>query len=597
MCRTRTRGLMGVGPSPPMLTPPSRWLPDIEGPLHANKTVFGAATLSEAWTALHHAMRTSTDRDALRVLQDRDLVALAAASAAAEYAAALDVVPPQVRLALTATTIDLTAITELYIHMGQEAVVYTRVGAQTRLPYVPTAVDIRNMFKRLSSFGVDRRACIPGTLHRVGVFVGRSNNPVGCTVRIGKFLPGVGRAVVDLVGLGSVLIVSPPGHGKTTLLRDMLATLSRRRDPPRVVVIDTSNEITGDGDSVTPYYGSTRRLQVPNREAQLSVMLQGVQNHTPEILVVDEIATREEAEAVCSVCQRGVKVVCTVHGAALATLVRNPMLNSLVGGSTSVILSYEEKRAKGKTRKTVLERCNPCAFTSVVELTGINKGMVYHDLDRVVDSIFESENWERGGQDMARAIDMREEYTMPCDAEKVKLLLLVSPEELTSMVPPPKRRQHRRIDYRKCSQWDSVWSLWNEGNLVSLGLDDLVSFLTAQNVAVNAQETKTALVGKVEKLMSMQQSSFVNAVAMVDVSKNLTTKYGGHTQSKDKDAGPHSESPLLTGTSQPITFPISLKSTPSTQPAAGVFCEQWLEDPRRAGKAWAPLCGTEVLRT
>ena len=300
--------------------------------------------------------------------------------------------------------------TELYLHVSQRPVLYTRTS-QVVLDHIVQNTDIAHLFQRLPRLGTDHRAGIPGTLHRVGALLGKDGTALGCTIRLGRYIPFAGRLLVDLLYFGSVLVVSPPGGGKTTVLRDAVASLSRLPDPPRVVVIDTSNEIVGESDGVAPYFGGTRRLQVPSREQQLKVMMEGVQNHAPDILVIDEIGTEEEAIGVCSATQRGVRVLCTVHGSSLANIVRNTSLNRLLGGSQPVLLSYDEKRAKKKLRKTVLERMNPCSFDFVVQLQCCKENPflahVYKDLDNVVDHIFEIEDWKTGGMNLSKVVDLR----------------------------------------------------------------------------------------------------------------------------------------------------------------------------------------------
>eukprot|EP00759_Apiculatamorpha_spiralis_P025029 PhF_6_TR28133/c0_g1_i1/m.41634 len=411
----------------PLSTSPASWLSDLTL-LHSAPDIFGCATLDEAWRSLNVSLAVMEDTEKHKMIRSSYLPALAEASVEAEFNTLLSVLPADARRVIsTHPAIQSSNVTEIFVHVGQSVIVHTYGGTPYPLMgVIPTQSDIIEMFHKMSSIGVDRRACIPGTLHRVGVYSGRGGNPVGCTIRVGRYIPGVGRGIVDLIKHGSVLIVSPPGCGKTTLLRDIVSSLSRERDAPRTVVIDTSNEICGDGDSIASYFGGTRRLQVPRRDDQLSIMLQGVQNHTPEILVVDEISNDSEADAVCSMCHRGVRVLCTVHGSSLASISRNMSLNKLIGGCTPAFLSADEKRAKRKERKTILERTNPCPFTYVVELGGGRSvstdstptqsegeggsggdALLYSDLDTTLDVIFDKEDWKVGGRDLAKPVDLQ----------------------------------------------------------------------------------------------------------------------------------------------------------------------------------------------
>lgn len=188
----------------------------------------------------------------------------------------------------------------------------------------------------------------------------------------------------------SMLILSKPGVGKTTLLRDLAAMLARDGpDAPRVIVVDTSNEIGGDSHFPLPYLGRARRFQVPRRTAQGDYLLQVVQNHTPDIVIIDEIANETEAYAAMSVANRGVKLIATAHGDSLQALLNNRQLNHLVGGAVQAFLSHEERRLRSKIRKTVLERPNSSPFGVVVELESRDAARVIVDVDLAVDMLLD----------------------------------------------------------------------------------------------------------------------------------------------------------------------------------------------------------------
>eukprot|EP00331_Platyophrya_macrostoma_P016696 CAMPEP_0176471908 /NCGR_PEP_ID=MMETSP0127-20121128/41425_1 /TAXON_ID=938130 /ORGANISM="Platyophrya macrostoma, Strain WH" /LENGTH=283 /DNA_ID=CAMNT_0017866671 /DNA_START=596 /DNA_END=1444 /DNA_ORIENTATION=- len=203
-------------------------------------------------------------------------------------------------------------------------------------------------------------------------------------MRIGRFVPNCAATVLPLAVAGNLLIISRPGAGKTTMLRDL-----------RVVVVDTSNEIGGDCLIPLPFLGRARRVQVPRRCEQLRVMTEVLQNHTPEHVIIDEIGTLGEAEAAWSISQRGIKLIATCHGETLAQLLQNRDLNLLVGGATQAFLSNEERRLRNKMRKTVLERPYNSPFTSVVELRDRNTAFLYKDVNKAVDLILNDEDATR----------------------------------------------------------------------------------------------------------------------------------------------------------------------------------------------------------
>jgi hypothetical protein len=179
--------------------------------------------------------------------------------------------------------------------------------------------------------------------------------------------------------------------GKTTILRDVAATLSLWPSSPRVVVIDTSNEIGGDSSIPLAFLGRARRLQVPSRDRQLEVMNQALQNHTPDVMIIDEIATGDEADAAWAMTQRGVKLVATCHAESLVRLVQNQQLNKLVGGASQAFLSNEERRIKQKLRKTVLERPYASPFDFLLELHSRKAGTLFNDVNKAVDIVLDEE--------------------------------------------------------------------------------------------------------------------------------------------------------------------------------------------------------------
>ncbi len=248
-----------------------------------------------------------------------------------------------------------------------------------------TPEDLEYVVSRIGSFGDDNRAGIPRTLHRISAIRNRRASIVGLTCRVGRSVLGTVDIIRDLVEGGqSVLILGRPGVGKTTLLREVARVLADELGK-RVIVVDTSNEIAGDGDIPHPGIGRARRMQVPTPREQHGVMIEAVENHMPEVIVIDEIGTELEAEAARTIAERGVQLVGTAHGNSLENLLMNPTLSDLVGGVQPVTLGDEEARRRG-TQKTVLERKAPPTFEVLVEMRAREQVAVHRDVAETVDA-------------------------------------------------------------------------------------------------------------------------------------------------------------------------------------------------------------------
>ena len=246
--------------------------------------------------------------------------------------------------------------------------------------------DLDFVESRLGEFGGDNRAGIPATLHRISAMRNRRSIIVGLTLRVGRAVMGIVDILRDLITSGeSVLLMGRPGLGKTTLLREMARVLADE-EGKRVVIVDTSNEIAGDGDVPHPAIGRARRMQVPRVEAQHDVMIEAVENHMPEVIVIDEIGRMEETLAARTIAERGVQLIATVHGNTLDNLVANPAMSDLIGGIQAVTLSDEEARRRG-TQKTVLERKAPPTFDVVIEMIERDKIAVRRPVVEVVDAL------------------------------------------------------------------------------------------------------------------------------------------------------------------------------------------------------------------
>jgi len=246
--------------------------------------------------------------------------------------------------------------------------------------------EIDGLVSRIGEFTSDNRAGIERTLHRISCIRNRQGRIVGLTCRVGRAVFGIIRIIEDLVREGkSVLLLGRPGVGKTTMLREVARFLADELNK-RVIVVDTSNEIAGDGDIPHPGIGSARRMQVPTPTLQHQVMIEGVENHMPEVIIIDEIGTDLEAAAARTIAERGVQLIATAHGNTLDNLIMNPTLSDLVGGIQSVTLSDEEARRRG-TQKAILERRAPPTFGILVEIQSFSRVAVHRDVAEVVDAI------------------------------------------------------------------------------------------------------------------------------------------------------------------------------------------------------------------
>ena len=249
-----------------------------------------------------------------------------------------------------------------------------------------TREDLGYVAERIGRFGDDNRAGIERTLHRISAIRNRGGDIVGMTCRIGRSVYGTIAIVQDLIESGeSILLLGRPGVGKTTMLRESARVLADDLNH-RVIVVDTSNEIAGDGDIPHPAIGRARRMQVPTPTAQHGVMIEAVENHMPEVIVIDEIGTELEAMAARTIAERGVQLIGTAHGNSLENLMMNPTLTDLVGGIQSVTLSDEEARRRG-TQKSILERKAPPTFTVMIEIVSRNEVSVHRDVAATVDAI------------------------------------------------------------------------------------------------------------------------------------------------------------------------------------------------------------------
>jgi stage III sporulation protein SpoIIIAA len=297
----------------------------------------------------------------------------------------LDVLPKRVQTALS--QLDLHELIEIVLDLGRVPEARFSDGTIKDLgEALVTLEEINHVVNLVGDFSTDNRAGIPRTLHRISAIRNRKGDVVGLTCRVGKVVIGTIEAIRDLVESGkSILMMGRPGVGKTTKLREV-AKLIADQLQKRVVIVDTSNEIAGDGDIPHPAVGRARRMQVATHDQQKEVMIEAVQNHTPEVIVVDEIGTEEEALAARTIAERGVILIATAHGSTLESLIKNPVLSDLVGGIQTVTLGDDEAKRRA-TQKTILEREKKPTFDIAIEIRDRNTLAIYPDVAEAVDHI------------------------------------------------------------------------------------------------------------------------------------------------------------------------------------------------------------------
>jgi stage III sporulation protein SpoIIIAA len=297
----------------------------------------------------------------------------------------LQVLPPDVRLATQGQLRD-EELFEIVLDLGRRPEARFAGGSLDLTERLVDHNDLEYVTSRVGEFGKDNRAGIERTLHRISAIRNRTGRIVGLTCRIGRAVFGTIDIMRDVLESGkSILILGRPGVGKTTKLRETARVLSEEFGK-RVIIVDTSNEIAGDGDIPHPAIGRARRMQVPEPSLQHAVMIEAVENHMPEVIVIDEIGTEQEAFAARTIAERGVQLVGTAHGNTLDNLLMNPTLADLLGGIQPVTLSDDEAKRRG-TQKTVLERKAPPTFDVVIEMIDTEKMAIHHDVATTVDNM------------------------------------------------------------------------------------------------------------------------------------------------------------------------------------------------------------------
>ncbi len=331
--------------------------------------------------------------------------------------ALLDILPPHIRQILCEQK-DLSELLEVVLDLGRPPEARFPSREPTLNQKEVDEADIDYVVSRIGSFGDDNRAGIERTLHRISAIRNRKERIVGLTCRVGRAVFGTIKIIEDLVESGkSVMLLGRPGVGKTTMLREVARVLADDINK-RVIIVDTSNEIAGDGDIPHPAIGHARRMQVKTPAMQHAVMIEAVENHMPEVIVIDEIGTELEAQAARTIAERGVQLVGTAHGNTLENLMLNPTLADLIGGIQSVTLGDEEARRRG-TQKSILERMSPPTFDIVVEIQERDRVAIHPDVAEAVDAVLRSQSVDTEVRWLDESGEVRVEKS-PAESKKAR---------------------------------------------------------------------------------------------------------------------------------------------------------------------------------
>lgn len=284
----------------------------------------------------------------------------------------------------------LEELTEIILDLGNFPQVRFQSGIEVLVSQYISKQDINFCLTKINSFNDKNRAGIKGTLHRISCLKNRDNQIIGLTCRVGRSIVGFTNRIRDLLTLNkSILILGRPGVGKTTIIREIARILSNEMNK-RVVIVDTSNEIAGDNDIPHIAVGQSRRLQVKDSSLQHKSLIEAVENHMPEVIIIDEIGTETEALSARTIAERGVQLISTAHGNCLESLVKNPTLMDLIGGIQSVTLSDQEAKNRN-TKKSILERKFSSTFSLIIEINKLHSWTIYENVEESVDLLLKGE--------------------------------------------------------------------------------------------------------------------------------------------------------------------------------------------------------------
>ncbi len=339
----------------------------------------------------------------------------------------LQILPPELGQVLESHP-QLDNLVEVVLDLGRRPEARFPHQAEYLSETAITQAQLDDCIERVGIFGGDNRAGIERTLHRISAIRNRTGKIIGLTCRVGRAVFGTISMIRDLVETGqSILMLGRPGVGKTTALREIARVLADELNK-RVVIIDTSNEIAGDGDITHPAIGRARRMQVARPELQHQVMIEAVENHMPEVIVIDEIGTELEALAARTIAERGVQLVGTAHGNQIENLIKNPTLSDLVGGIQAVTLGDEEARRR-RTQKTVLERKSPPTFDIAVEMLERHRWVVHESVADTVDTLLRGRqpNPQMRTVDDSGKVTMTREIPIPKENSEGSMVASLTP--------------------------------------------------------------------------------------------------------------------------------------------------------------------------
>jgi stage III sporulation protein SpoIIIAA len=361
--------------------------------------------------------------------------------------ALLGILPPQIAAQITEVN-DSANLLEVILDLGRVPTARFLKGEIVIGDKEITINEIDYVVSHLGEFDADNRGGLERTLHRIAAIRNRRGDIVGLTCRVGRAVYGTTDIIKDLIeSAKSLLILGRPGVGKTTMLRESARILAESK---RVVIVDTSNEIGGDGDVPHPAVGRARRMQVATPSLQHEVMIEAVENHNPEVIVIDEIGRELEAAAARTIAERGVQLIGTAHGNTLDNLLLNPTLSDLVGGIESVTLSDEEARRRG-TQKTVLERRSPPTFDVLIEIQTRDQVAVHLDVAEAVDALLRGnartpEIRSRDGSGEIRIERAPQSFDVRRDPQGIRRQRVADGRPLSGPQPglPPEHTTHER---------------------------------------------------------------------------------------------------------------------------------------------------------
>ena len=299
----------------------------------------------------------------------------------------IDIFPNFVKNSLRSHT-KLEELIEIVFDIGKCPEARFTFGIEPISYNVISKQDINFCLTKINNFNEKNRAGIKQTLHRISCLKNRKDQIIGLTCRVGRSIIGLTNKMRDLLMINkSILVLGHPGIGKTTIIREIARILSNEMEK-RVVIVDTSNEIAGDHDITHVAVGYSRRLQVKNPRLQHQSLIEAVENHMPEVIIIDEIGTEIEALSARTIAERGVNLIATAHGDQLESLVKNPILGNLIGGIQSVTLSDQEAKSRN-TKKSILERKFATTFPLILEINNLQSWTIYENVEESVDLILE----------------------------------------------------------------------------------------------------------------------------------------------------------------------------------------------------------------